>query len=292
MDVRAVDLPELRAELAVFTESEEGVVYWAEHATTVSYYQSTRTNSQELGRVVRMALHGDLYAVSGSMAELAATAGQSLDLFDMDVHDLPTPTGVLIFEQPPQLLQGPDLDGEPVRIHGATWAAGDDGEGGYVWITPIAEQAGHSHLMLGGPVLIPFAMADYLASVGRVGHLTREKNLFDYLITTLRAVWLLMQQPVTEETELQPDRAVRKRLRRVGREPASVRLITLRRPKCGNGQGDGDREYHHQWIVRGHWRQQWYPARQVHRPVWIAPHVKGPEGAPLIGGEKVNVLKR
>jgi hypothetical protein len=291
MDVRAVDLPELRAELAAFAESEEGTAYWVSHTETVSYYKTTGTSSDELGRTVERALRGDLYAVSAPMAELAATAGQSLDLFDMDVHDLPTPTGVLIFEQPPQLLDGLDADDKPVRIHGATWAAGDGGGGGYVWITPIAEDGGHSHLTLGGPALIPFAMADYLTPMGVTG-LSRDKNLFDCLIGTLRAAWLLMQQPLAEETELQPARAVRKRLLRAGREPASVRLITLRRPKTGSGQADGDREYHHQWIVRGHWRQHWYPKRQVHRPVWIAPHIKGPEGAPLIGGEKVNILKR
>lgn len=291
MQVRAVDLPELRAELASFADSAEGVSYWEEHAATVEHYRTTAASGRQLGDVVRDALNGDLYAVSGPMAELAATAGQSLDLFDMDAQDLPTPNGVLIFEQSPQLLHGPDEDGTPIVIHGATWTARNDGRGGYVWITPIAEQGGHSHLMLGGPALLPFAMADYLASIGRTG-MTREKNLFDYLITTMRAAWLLMQQPLVEETEVQPDRAVRKRLRRAGREPVAVRLIELRRPKSSGGQGDGDREYHHQWIVRGHWRQQWHPKRQVHRPVWIAPHIKGPEGAPLIGGEKVNVLKR
>ncbi|MEU1447077.1 hypothetical protein [Streptomyces mirabilis] len=290
MNVRAVDLPELRAELASFASSAAGASYWEEHAETVDYYQRTATDGDHLGNAVRDALNGDLFAVSGPMGELAATASQSLGLFDMEVQDLPTPAGVLVFEQPPQLLHGVD-DSTPIVIHGATWTAGDDGEGGYVWIIPIAEQGAHSHLLLGGPALLPFSMADYLASVGR-SEFTREKNLFDHLITTMRAAWLLMQQPLAEETEVQPDRAVRKRLRRIGHEPAPVRLIELRRPKSSGGQGDGDREYHHQWIVRGHWRQQWYPARQVHRPVWIAPHVKGPEGAPLIGGEKVNFLKR
>jgi hypothetical protein len=48
-----------------------------------------------------------------------------------------------------------------------------------------------------------------------------------------------------------------------------------------------ERDYQHQWVVRGHWRQQWYPSRNVHRPIWITPHIKGPEGAPLLGGERV-----
>ena len=111
-------------------------------------------------------------------------------------------------------------------------------------------------------------------------------------LNILKAAWLLMQQPLANVTEVEPDRAVRKRLRRAGAKPATVRVIELRRPKGGGSPGDGDREYHHQWIVRGHWRQQWHPKRQVHRPVWIAPHIKGPEGAPLIGGEKVYALKR
>ncbi|MFF5522570.1 hypothetical protein [Streptomyces coeruleorubidus] len=103
---------------------------------------------------------------------------------------------------------------------------------------------------------------------------------------------VLMRQPLAEAEDIEPDRATRKRLRRLGHEPASVRLIGLRRPKPGPEKGDGSREYHYRWIVRGHWRQQWYPKRQVHRPVWIAPHVKGPEGASMMGGEKVNVWQR
>ncbi len=114
----------------------------------------------------------------------------------------------------------------------------------------------------------------------------------EQFIRTIRAMWLLMQQPLADATEVQPDRAARKRLARAGREPATVRVVELRRPKGSSEPGHTDREYHHQWIVRGHWRQQWHPKRQVHRPVWIAPHIKGPEGAPLIGGEKVYTLKR
>ena len=102
-----------------------------------------------------------------------------------------------------------------------------------------------------------------------------------------------MQQPLADSSTVEPDRAARKRLHRAGQEPAPVRVIELRRSRnTASGHGESDREYHHRWITRGHWRQHWYPKRQVHRPVWIAPHIKGPEGAPLIGGEKVYALKR
>jgi hypothetical protein len=103
---------------------------------------------------------------------------------------------------------------------------------------------------------------------------------------------LLMKQTLTEQHEAVPGRAARRRLERAGyREPPAVRIIRLRRIEHAPG-GHEDREYHVRWIVRGHWRNQWFPARQLHRPVWIAPHLKGPADAPLIGGEKVNVWNR
>lgn len=119
----------------------------------------------------------------------------------------------------------------------------------------------------------------------------RPSHVAGHVLPVMLSAWLLMQQSLARITEAEPDRAARKRLRRIGQEPKPVRVIELRRP-AHSGSGDGSREFHHQWIVRGHWRQQWYPARQVHRPVWIAPHIKGPEGAPLIGGEKVYAWKR
>ena len=55
--------------------------------------------------------------------------------------------------------------------------------------------------------------------------------------------------------------------------------------------GKGTHEYRHRWM-RGHWRNQYYPSRNDHRPIWIDPHFAGPEDKPLLGGERVNVLRR
>ena len=49
-------------------------------------------------------------------------------------------------------------------------------------------------------------------------------------------------------------------------------------------------EYAHQWIVRGHFRNQFYPSEKTNRLIWIDPYKKGPEGAPLL--ETVKVLRR
>lgn len=40
--------------------------------------------------------------------------------------------------------------------------------------------------------------------------------------------------------------------------------------------------FHVRWVVRGHWRQQAVgPNHSEHKPVFIAPHVRGPQSAPL-----------
>lgn len=54
--------------------------------------------------------------------------------------------------------------------------------------------------------------------------------------------------------------------------------------------GADSREWRHRWVVRGHWRNHWYPSLKDHRPVWISPYLKGPADAPLLGGEKVTVV--
>lgn len=47
------------------------------------------------------------------------------------------------------------------------------------------------------------------------------------------------------------------------------------------------------WLVRGHWRNHYYPSRKANRPIWIDTHIKGPDGAPILDPDKlVNVLRR
>jgi hypothetical protein len=48
------------------------------------------------------------------------------------------------------------------------------------------------------------------------------------------------------------------------------------------------RHLHHRFVVRGHWRNQAVGVgRTDHRLTYIAPFVKGPEGAPFVGKDKV-----
>jgi hypothetical protein len=68
----------------------------------------------------------------------------------------------------------------------------------------------------------------------------------------------------------------------------AVHVVRLRSPEpsggpssASAGEARGSR-YSHRFIVRGHYRAQWYSSIQAHRVRWIAPFLKGPPDAPLL----------
>jgi hypothetical protein len=73
-----------------------------------------------------------------------------------------------------------------------------------------------------------------------------------------------------------------------------VAVVTLRRKTATGGSNDEAQEveWSHRWVVRGHWRRQWHPRLQSHRPIWINEHVKGPDDKPLLVREKVITWRR
>ena len=108
------------------------------------------------------------------------------------------------------------------------------------------------------------------------------------------AAFQLAAQANLAETEQQrTPRPERRRTERAQLPARDVRVIRLRRglatERDADPAADGDREWRHRWVVRGHWRNQWYPSLADHRPKWIAPYLKGPADAPLLGGDKVTV---
>jgi hypothetical protein len=225
-----------------------------------------------------------MYHVSPDMTELALSAAGSLPEFEIGLEDFPSPGGLMF-------LDGPGLPsaGELAPVKGLAWFCGAQS----AWFYPLratedvfADRKHRAQMM--GRVGKLITLGD--AAACEYGRTLPPSNT-TVVLQVFRTAWLLMQQALALATDVETDRSAQKRARRAGYEPKPIRVIELRRP-AHSGAGDGSREFHHQWIVRGHWRQQWYPAREVHRPVWIAPHIKGPEGAPLIGGEKVYAWKR
>lgn len=108
----------------------------------------------------------------------------------------------------------------------------------------------------------------------------------------LMSVMALAREPrLATTTDEEPDRASRRRAKRAGIDLGATRVIYAR-PSIGGHAGSGEgHAYKHRWIVSGHWRSQPYgEGMKLRRPVYIAPHVKGPDGAPLLHGEKVRAI--
>lgn len=78
------------------------------------------------------------------------------------------------------------------------------------------------------------------------------------------------------------------------RSHENVRVVHLRSadPQRPTGESGPAREYKHRHVVRMHKVKQWYPSEQRHKVIWRGPYIRGPEGAPLLAGEKVQALVR
>lgn len=103
------------------------------------------------------------------------------------------------------------------------------------------------------------------------------------LAWTFTALYLMAQR-LTISVHAPLDRHARHRAERE-RLPVleSIKVVTLRRLEADQRRDPtGDAlDWHWQWEVRGHWRNQWYPSEGVHKPAFIEAYIKGPPDKPL-----------
>ena len=111
----------------------------------------------------------------------------------------------------------------------------------------------------------------------------------DKLSTLATAFWLLAGHRLITTPREKPSRATRRRARR---EIQTVVVFALRRRSYPETDGTRHVDWSHRWWVRGHWRHQWYPSQQRHKPKWIADHPKGPPDKPLVIKQRAFEVKR
>lgn len=107
------------------------------------------------------------------------------------------------------------------------------------------------------------------------------------------AFWRMCEQQIATITTPEPGHAARKTTAKAN-VPADVRVVALRRttsPAGGPGQ-HRQTEWHHQWVVRMHKVNQWYPSLGQHRVRFRGPYIKGPADKPLLSGDVVKGLVR
>lgn len=103
------------------------------------------------------------------------------------------------------------------------------------------------------------------------------------LLQTIGASISFCHQHVFLDRREPADRAARRRAEAQGVVVApDIHVMTLRRAASQPVGESRDVDWQWRWWVRGHWRlQAMGPNRQDRAPVWIMPHVKGPEDRPM-----------
>ena len=121
-------------------------------------------------------------------------------------------------------------------------------------------------------------------SINRQGECDPEDKRFWAQISALLA---FMEIEIVKRESGHLPRQARRDLERKGKPVPKVTVVRLRRTMREQSTGESDVEWHHRWMVRGHWRRQWYPSEQEHKPIYIAAFIKGPEGAPFLPPKEV-----
>lgn len=270
------------------------------------------------------------YRVTEDMSTLVQHAARGLDASDTIDADLPpTPTGIVRFERPVPVREA---RGRTMLAHWMTWAPAatvtisafggnkdqpglfltwwndtdepdevqnegmaaltDDEQalarsafGRWAFIAASAHWQGTS---LGEPEtdLPEEYKAQLLAE--NVDHPSATTNIFRYA----HALWLMLDQQVTEVSEEPIREAQRRRAVRNSGITGKVSVVDLRHGASTRGRGESVVEWSRRWVVRGHWRWQPYGKdRAERRRIWITGYVKGPDDAPLVVSDKVYNVK-
>lgn len=257
------------------------------------------------------AAHAELFYVTADMTALARQIGQGLDVYALSTDDLPAQHGLLVWGEPATSEQA---GAAPI---GVAWQT----SGHRLVVSLLGDAAAYrqwcdrySQDTMDAAPLVSFGPLTYRGK-GPTLRLDQPDRAWSSLslgdheeaTRTLLATLILIRQPVEarrslhEVEEVAASRASQKRIARAGGDPArTVRYVTLRQslrpPEAGEPAGEyARRVYRHRWFVKAHRARQYYPSTGEHQTIWRGPYLVVPAGcedAPIIGGERVNVLRR
>ncbi|ELB86009.1 hypothetical protein Rwratislav_47115 [Rhodococcus wratislaviensis IFP 2016] len=130
------------------------------------------------------------------------------------------------------------------------------------------------------------AMPDLQWGTGEYDHYAapRAVPVFLSLVHMLRQQRLIDAEPVNARTATRTPESGRRRSR-----TDTITYLRYNSRSHTNGAGGG-RRYTHRWVVRGHWRRQWYPSLQRHVPIWITDYIAGPDDTPIVVRDKVTMV--
>lgn len=303
MNIRPRDLPKRRNQLL-------------RHLADPAAPLRARTGPEHAPGLDALARHlraAELYWVSAPMAALAMHAGAQLDEVDAAPETRPSGCGLIFYQDGIGDLPLPRgwhvrseggeasvVPLESIPVSALSWGPFESGL--LVW-TLVDRRLLAEAFATHGAELLREEVPPLVPMLGTILPLTSTdpEHIADVPATIVRALvasWHLMQQPtLADRSTVRPDKKVRGVTLRLGMADPEVTVVDLRhryvpddREETGS---EGGRRYRYRWVVSGHWRNQPYgPGRTLRRKQWIPAYVKGPEGAPLLVRERVNVWRR
>ncbi|KKF03805.1 hypothetical protein [Mycolicibacterium obuense] len=116
----------------------------------------------------------------------------------------------------------------------------------------------------------------------------------DNAIHTLFALSHLSRQAKLAKAEIQTVRSPardRRGRRRTRTDSITYLIYHTAAHQVQRDDDDRGRTYSHRWVVRGHWRRQWYPSQNRHIPIWITEYIAGPQDMPIEYRDKVLIAR-
>jgi hypothetical protein len=259
----------------------------------------------------------ELWWVDATMVDLLESSCEDLPPVELTHQLVPAEPVLCIFERPIQGVDADDPD-STLLVDGMLWGWATSSYTGPTLSTTIYSRYKLSEpLPLGGGAyaVTPDAREDeeIWTPLGRtdwplgndwaqelnppVAPSVQASNTEDR--RWLATLWALADSPrIVEINQLRADRPERRRALRAGLSEPTVKVVNLRRSVYAMAGAerepldDSGRRYTVRWPVKGFWRNQACgPGHTQRRPTFVAPHIRGPEGAPLKAGATVKVLR-
>lgn len=235
----------------------------------------TKTQAEEvLENIVAMQSRAEVFFWSKALLEVVLECSTSLPQdTKLELSDFPTLEGFFYFEAPVKFIIQNSL---AIALHGITWAIVLNKDVIVVLWNSALERP---YLTTAAPVLFGNAEGSTTLSLDsiRVGPKFNVVPLAQWPL--FASMLLFMKQKLVTHTEQHPDRAAR---RRTKTKLNPLHVVYLRKYDYTPSHHDSkhiDHEY--RWMVRGHWRNQYYRSINANKPLWINPYIKGPEDKQL-----------
>lgn len=256
--------------------------------------------AKEIDVLNLMALqYAEPFYVSRNICELIEAAGRGLPDVTIGESDLFTPAGFAWFAKPLSIPEEYDHLTGSDSLLALAWCAvnySDDGAR-----LPSSDHPANEVVVIPFPYypqitrLVPAPMTVMTWPFGKSLNYIRA-NAIDAIhndrsiskrgtleMAYFAAAMALFGQQLLVSRRERASRATRRRAAEVWKTEKLVNVVELRRKTIHkDNPGHAEVEWSHQWLVRGHWRNQWYPSAGRHQPVWVSPYVKGPEDKPLL----------